>query len=184
MPYRNGTYIAFHADGTNVPGRSDIKYYNLMKAWTAKGDDDFTMINSHDKACAVRDTSKRETLRTSLLQRLRNSKNMVLIVGDTTRFARDWVPLEIKQAVDKYELPIIAAYTGYECITAPAELRGLWPEALESRIYDETARVIHIPFKKEPLKAAIDQFDLSNPPTGALNYYIRDAYVRWGLIER
>jgi len=46
MAYRNGTYVAFHANGTAVPVDSDIKYYNLMKAWTEKGDDDFTMINS------------------------------------------------------------------------------------------------------------------------------------------
>jgi hypothetical protein len=155
-----------------------------MKAWTAKGDDDFTMINSHDKACAVRDTSKRQTLRASLLQRLRNSKNMVLIVGETTRFAKDWVLFEIEQAVDSYGLPIIAAYTGYECITAPAELRDLWPKALTSRIEDESARVIHIPFKKQPLSIAVDQFDLRNPPNGALNYYFREEYVRWGLIDR
>ena len=41
MAYRNGTYIAFHANGTNIPVESDIKYYNLIKAWTAKKDDDF-----------------------------------------------------------------------------------------------------------------------------------------------
>ena len=87
MAYRNGTYIAFHADGTNKPGQSDIDYYNLMKAWSAKTDDDFTMINSHEKASAVRDTSKKNTLRASLLQRLRNSKNMVLIVAKQ----RSWI---------------------------------------------------------------------------------------------
>lgn len=31
MTYRNGTYIAFHAKGTNIPGgNSDIDYYNLI----------------------------------------------------------------------------------------------------------------------------------------------------------
>ena len=53
MAYRNGTYVAFHADGNNIPGKTDIDYYNLMKAWAGKGDDDFTMINSHDKAYTV-----------------------------------------------------------------------------------------------------------------------------------
>jgi hypothetical protein len=90
MAYRNGTYVAFHAAGTNRPGRSDIDYYNLLKAWMAKGDDDFTMVNSHDKACAVRDSSLRSTLRNSLLERLRDSRNMVLIIGDTTRLDTDW----------------------------------------------------------------------------------------------
>ena len=63
MAYRNGTYVAFHAAGTNQPGKSDIDYYNLMKAWEAKTADEFTMINSHDKAAAVRDTSLHATLR-------------------------------------------------------------------------------------------------------------------------
>ena len=116
MAYRNGTYIAFHADGTNQPGKSDIDYYNLMKAWTARTDDDFTMINSHEKTSAVRDTSKRTTLRARLLERLRNSKNMVLIVGVTTKNDTDWVPLEIAQAIDTYQIPIIAAYTDYASI--------------------------------------------------------------------
>src|SRR5580692_2905986 len=114
MAYRSGTYVAFHAAGTNLPGKSDMDYYNLMKAWTAKSDDDFTMINSHDKASSVRDASLRTTLRKSLLERLRNSKNMVLIIGETTYLDTDWVPFEIEKAVDTYGIPIIAAYTVFE----------------------------------------------------------------------
>lgn len=104
MAYRNGTYVAFHAQGTNLPGKSDMDYYNLMKAWSAKTDDDFTMINSHDKASSVRDSSKKATLRASLQERLRNSKNMVLIIGETTRLDTDWVPFEIEQAIDTYKI--------------------------------------------------------------------------------
>jgi hypothetical protein len=32
MTYRNGTYVAFHANKTKQPTESDIKYYNLLKA--------------------------------------------------------------------------------------------------------------------------------------------------------
>jgi hypothetical protein len=183
MAYRNGTYVAFHANGTDIPTDSDIKYYNLMKAWTERTDDDFSMINSHDKASSVRDSSKKATLRASLQERLRNSKNMVLIIGETTRYDTDWVPFEIEQAVDTYEIPIIAAYTGYEAILAPDRLSGLWPSALATRIKNKTAHVIHVPFKKEPLKAAIEQFSHDYLPSGPLSYYVRDAYVRWGLIK-
>lgn len=183
MAYRNGTYVAFHANGTDVPVDSDIKYYNLMKAWSSKTDDDFTMINSHDKASSVRDSSKKVTLRASLLDRLRNSKNMVLIIGKTTRLDTDWVPFEITSAVDTYSLPIIAVYTDYDAILAPAELRALWPKALADRIDNGQVRVIHIPFKKEPIQAAIDQFNHNNLPTSPLSYYTRDAYIRWGLLK-
>ena len=166
MAYRNGTYVAFHADGTNQPGRSDIDYYNLMKAWTAKTDDEFTMINSHDKASAVRDASLHATLRRSLLERLRNSKNMVLIVGETTRLDTDWVPFEIEQAVDTFKIPIIAAYTIYDKpIRNPAVWSGFWPSAFKARIENGTANVIHIPFKKEALKDAL-RFSHNDPPSG------------------
>jgi len=183
MAYRNGTYVAFHAQGTNLPGKSDMDYYNLMKAWSAKTDDDFTMINSHDKASSVRDSSRKSTLRNSLLERLRNSKNMVLIVGDTTRLDTDWVPFEIEQAVDTYEIPIIAAYPDYDSICAPASLSSLWPTALAGRINNQTAQVLHIAFKKAPLMDAIDRFTHDNLPGGSLIHYTREAYVNWGLIK-
>lgn len=180
MAYRNGTYVAFHAAGTNQPGKSDIDYYNLMKAWTAKTDDAFTMINSHEKASAVRDTSLRTTLRDSLLERLRNSKNMVLVIGETTRLDTDWVPFEIEQAVDTYEIPIIAAYTVFDRpIRNPVALSGYWPKALEVRINNGTAKIIHIPFKKEALKDAISQFSHNNPPK--FGFYSDDAYKSFGI---
>lgn len=181
MAYRNGTYVAFHANGTDVPIESDIKYYNLLKAWTEKSDDDFTMINSHDKASSVRDTSKKETLRASLQERLRNSKNMVLIIGKTTKLDTDWVPYEIEQAVDTYALPIIAVYTDYCPILEPAQYWPHWPEALADRISKKTARVIHIPFKKAPIKDAIERFSHNNLPDAALCYYTLDTYRNWEL---
>ena len=183
MAYRNGTYVAFHADGTNQPGKSDIDYYNLLKAWSARPDDHFTMINSHEKTAAVRDTSKKLTLRARLLERLRNSKNMVLVIGETTKNDTDWVPFEIEQAVDRYKIPIIAAYTDYDVILDPAKLSSLWPKALADRINNKTAAVIHIPFKKSPLRDAIGQFSYKKlPKGGSLGYYGREAYQSWGLL--
>jgi hypothetical protein len=184
MAYRNGTYVAFHANGTNIPGgNSDIDYYNLLKAWTAKTDDSFTMNNSHDKAAAVRDSSKKATLRASLLERLRNSKNMVLIIGETTLLDDDWVPFEIGQAVDNYKIPIIAAYTFCGTpIRNPASLKTHWPDALATRINNRTASVIHIPFKKAALTDAISQFSHDALPTrNGLGIYSNSAYEAFGI---
>jgi hypothetical protein len=181
MAYRNGTYVAFHAEGTDVPTDSDMKYYNLLKAWTAKEDDDFSMVNSHEKTSAVRDSSKRATLRASLVTRLRNSKHLLLIIGDTTKLDTDWVPFEIEYAIDDCDLPVIAAYTDYGCIQNPASHAHEWPEALKTRIENGTARVIHIPFKKEPIAAAIEQFDPQTKPKTGLSYYTRETYAKWGI---
>lgn len=184
MAYRSGTYIAFHADGTNIPGgNSDIDYYNLLCAWDANKHHEFKLVNSHEKASAVRDDSKRATLRASLLERLRNSRNMVLIIGNTTRLDTDWVPFEIEKAVDAYGLPIICAYTGVStAIRNPIALSGYWPLALKTRIEGKTASAIHVPFKQAPLYTAIDQFSHDNLPNGGgLGIYDGAAYRGWNI---
>ena len=153
----------------------------IADIWKVREEGDFEFVNSHEKVAAVRDSSKRATLERSLITRLRNSKNMILIVGEATRYDTDWVPFEIKYAVDECKIPIIAAYVDCERIMDPAKLRGLWPKALADRIDDGTARVIHIPFKQDPLKDAASQFDFDNPPKGTLVYYSKEAYMSWGL---
>jgi hypothetical protein len=181
MGYRNGTYIAFHAGGTTNPADSDIKFYHMLRMWHLRRDDEFQFIDSHEKTSAVRDSSSRETLRRALVTRLNNSKQMLLIVGRSTRFDTDWVPLEIRHAIDVCGLPIIAAYPDYEYIVNPSRLRHLWPRALEARIDDDTAGVIHIPFKKIPISRALARFDLYEIPECGLSYYSLETYRRWGI---
>src|SRR4051812_31948637 len=105
---RTGTYIAFHANGQTEPTESDMKYFNLLKAWKVRFDDDFSFVDSHEKTSAIRDGSKRATIQLHLTARLLASKNMILIVGKTTREDTDWVPYEIRYAIDECALPIIA----------------------------------------------------------------------------
>ena len=181
MAYRNGTYIAFHANGTSVPYESDMKYYNLLKAWNVREECEFEFVNSHDKTQAVRDSSKKETLKRVLIERLRNSKNFILIIGDTTRDDRDWVPFEIEYAVDVCRIPIVAAYPEFEAIGDPARLRPMWPKALADRIDNGLARVVHVPFKQGPLKASLAKFDVENLPPSGQTYFGPDSYHQWGL---
>lgn len=183
MTYRSGTYVAFYAQDTSDPTESDMKYYNTLRMWDANKDFDFSFVNSHEKSRAVRDSSTKATLEQVLKERLRNSKNMILIIGQTTKYDHDWVPMEIAYSIDDCQIPVIAAYPDYDSILAPDQLSSLWPKALADRISDKSARVIHIPFKKEPIKAAIKQFDHENLPSGALVYYTRETYVKWGLIK-
>lgn len=184
MAYRNGTYVAFHADGNNTPGKTDIDYYYLLRAWSENPDDDFTMVNSHEKVAAVRDSSSKETLRRSLHARLTNSKNLILIIGETTKNDKDWVPFEIEQAVDKYEIPIIAAYAVWDKpIRSPRALAAYWPAAMENRINNNTAHIIHIPFRKAAIMDAI-RFSHSNLPAGqGLSIYDDNAYRAFGISD-
>lgn len=182
MAYRNGTYIAFHAGGTSDPTASDIKYFNLLKAWHANDGVEFRFIDSHDKVSAVRDTSKAETIKRSLRARLDNSKNMLLILSERTKLDTDFVPYEIRYAVDTCGIPIIAAYPDYNVIRDPAKLAHYWPTDLLIRINLETASVIHIPFNRKVIDDAIDQFSHNSPPNGGgLGIYSDAAYRAFGL---
>ncbi|WP_333606010.1 TIR domain-containing protein [Novosphingobium sp.] len=181
MAYRNGTYIAFHAEGKTDPTASDIKYYRMLKAWHEHDDIEFKFVNSHDKVAAVRDTSTKQTIMRSLRERLDNSKNMVLIIGETTKNDTDFVPYEIAYAVDTCKIPIICVYTGYSSILNPKSHRDEWPPALAKRIDANTVRALHIPFKQKVIDTAIGQFHLNNLPEGSLTYYTKEAQKSMGV---
>jgi len=98
MPYRNKTYVAFDGD-------TDIHYYQLMKAWKQNDGFDFNFYDAHDLNYAY-DSSKEESIKAQLAERMRNSKLFILLVGEKTKNLRKFVPWEIEQAI-KRELPII-----------------------------------------------------------------------------
>ena len=76
MAYRNKTYVAFDS--------ADIRSYRLMTAWKANEHIDFNFYDAHELNTA-RDTSQPETIKRKLRERLKNAKQVVLLVGDNTR---------------------------------------------------------------------------------------------------
>lgn len=186
MAYRNGTYVAFDGQATTNPTQSDMKYYRLLQSWNANNNSGMIFSDSHKKTHQVRDTSSRKTLEERLLDRLRNSKNFLLIISDETNWDRGMLNFEIEKAVDKFQLPIIVAYTGYNSVLNPSQLSSKWPKSLTERINNRTGKCIHIPFKKEAIVSAISQFSIhstgNNILTGSLQYYSREAQHRWGYV--
>lgn len=98
MAYRNKTYIAFDAD-------SDIRYYRLMQAWKQNDNTDFEFANAHDYN-SIRPTSGEESIKRALRERMLNSKVLIVLVGEKTRYQNTYVRWEIEQAM-KMGLPII-----------------------------------------------------------------------------
>jgi hypothetical protein len=185
MANRTGTYFAFDGLGQTNPTLSDFKYYATIQSWASQKHIDFKYVDSHAKAGAVRDTSLRSTLETSIRQRLAASKNMVVILSDDTRKSGSMLSYEIEKAVDTYDIPLIIAYTGYNWILEPAALHARWPNALTTRINNQTARAIHIPFRKTAILEAIGQFTVSsNNLSMPLQFYKREVQIDWGYIER
>jgi hypothetical protein len=183
----NGTYVAFHANRSKEPNASDRQCYNLIKAWGAHGADELWLVTGEEKAAAMTNPGLRDALQARLVARLRDSKHLLLIVGRTTAEDLDWVPFEIACAVDECRIPIIASYT----VTArpiirpfaDTDIASFWPSALRVRIEDGSAGVIHIPFLREPLRAALARFNRTNFPKGrGLGWISEDAYRAWGIL--
>lgn len=184
MAYRTGTYVAFDGLGQKDPTKSDFKYYATIQAWISNKNIAFSLTNSHEKTDAVRDASKRATLNARIQERLRASKNMLVILSKDTRNTGSVLSYEIEQAIDNYKIPLIIAYPGYSAIWGVNGLTSLWPKALADRINNKDVEAIHIAFAKDCILDAITRFHVNGESlSNGKNHYDRDSYVRWGLIK-
>lgn len=146
MAKRTRTYVAFDAD-------SDIHYYRLMQAWTANDGIEFDFNNAHDLT-TIRPDSGEEAIKASLKERMKNSKNLVVLVGQNTKNLRKYVPWEIEIAL-KANLPIIVVN-----ISGDKQINNnLCPSVIKEEL------AIHIPFG-----ANIMQFALDNWPSSHQQY--------------
>lgn len=182
MSYRNGTYVAFDGNDTTDPTKSDMKYYGILQSWNLNKNIDFTFSDSHKKTYQVKDSSSIKTLKSRLLERMKDSKNMIIIISDDTNWDRGMLNYEIEEAVDYYKLPLIIAYAKYTKIRNASLLSEKWPKALKERINNGTAKCIHVPLKKEPILDAISQFSVNSKyPNTSKNVYSEKAYEDWGI---
>ena len=98
MAYRNKTYIAFDGD-------EDMHYYRLMTAWKANDGFSLNFNNAHDLNTA-RDSSQEESIKRQLRERFANSKLLIVLIGEKTRYLTKFVKWEMEVAL-KLDLPII-----------------------------------------------------------------------------
>lgn len=103
MAYRNKTFVSFASE--------DIGSYWLMTAWRGNEKIDFDFHDAHDLNTAL-DTSQPETIRRRLRERLANTKQVVMLLGDDTRAVagRSWRFLYYEvEVIRRLGLPIIFA---------------------------------------------------------------------------
>lgn len=185
MVNRTGTYVAFDGLGEDDPSKSDFRYYATLQAWSANKNIDFKLTNSHEKTSAVRETSTKATLYARIQERLRASKNMLVILTEDTRYTGSVLSYEIEQAIDVYRIPLIIVYPGYSAVLNVNSHSNVWPKALKERINNDGIQAIHIAFKKECILDAISQFYVNGKTLkGGKSYYDRDAYISWGYIDK
>jgi hypothetical protein len=146
MPYRNKTYIAFDGD-------TDMSYYRKLQMWKANENINFEFYDAHDLNTA-RDTSLTDSIKNQLRVRFDNSKLFMILVGESTKWNRKFIPWEIEQALSR-SLPIVVVY-----INGSRQKDGdMCPSLLSN------ALAIHIPFK-----ASIMQYSFDNWPSSHASY--------------
>lgn len=146
MPYRNKTYVSF--DGDN-----DIHYYRLMQAWKQNDGIAFNFYNAHDLNTA-RDSSQEESIKRQLSERMRNSADFILLVGERTRYLTKFVQWEIEQAAARNLPMIVVNLNGRRSMD-----RDRCPLAAQQTL------AVHIPFN-----ATIMQYALDHWPTDHSTY--------------
>jgi hypothetical protein len=105
MSYRNKTYVAFASE--------DIHLYRMMEAWRDNEHIEFNFFDAHDLYIS-QDTSRPETIKRNLRERMKNAKQIVLLGsgaakrkgGDGTSFLAHEVSLAIE-----FNLPVVVANT-------------------------------------------------------------------------
>lgn len=103
MSYRNKTYVAFASE--------DITCYRLMEAWRDNDKIDFSFYDAHDLYIS-RDTSKPETIKRNLRERLKNAKQIVLLGSAQAKKkgsdGKSFLAHEVAVAVE-FDLPVVVA---------------------------------------------------------------------------
>jgi hypothetical protein len=180
---RNGNYTAFYVNEPFNPcalganATKDFQYYNLLRAWKG-ADSAFPFIDSHEKTYSVRDGSDWEfTLKPRLRERLRHSKNIILMLSSITANSRA-LREEIDYGINDQGLPVIVIYPGYDTAASllrngllKQEVRNLWDKLPIFRDSMENVPTLHVPLNKEIIKKALCDHDLMVGSKSAAEIY-------------
>lgn len=99
MAYTNKTYVCFDAD-------NDMWAYAYMLGWKENDRIAFNFNNAHE-INNLRDGSSEETIKRKLRERLANTKVLIVLIGESTKYLYKYVRWEIEYAIEK-DIPIIA----------------------------------------------------------------------------
>jgi hypothetical protein len=152
-------YVAF--DGDN-----DKWAYGFMKGWKTNQRVDFDFEDAHDLNEMTSRAQNEQYVKAMLKERMKGSDALVVIVGESTKYLYKFVRWEIELALE-LDLPIIVANVNNKTVMdterCPAILRD--------------ACAIHVPFKKEAIKYALEEFPAafrrltSSDKAGGWRYY-------------
>lgn len=138
MSYKNKTYVIFDGD--------DINNYRLMQAWKSNDNIGFNFHDAHEVR-GIRSGSSEEAVKRGLRERFSTAKQVIVLVGEHTRYLYKYVRWEIEMA-QNLDLPIVVAnlngkrkHDGDNC---PPILRNYY--------------AVHVSFQPAIIQYALDNF--------------------------
>lgn len=139
MAYRNKVFVSF--DGDN-----DMHYYRLMRAWKQTDGSEFSFFDAHDINTAL-DSSTEETIKRKLSERLSNTKIIISLIGENTRYLYKFVRWELEKAIS-LGIPIIGVNLN--------GLRKMDPELTPPILKNEL--VLYVSFNKSIIQYALENW--------------------------
>lgn len=144
MSYRNKTYVAFASE--------DISKYRLMEAWRENQNIDFNFYNAHDLYIS-RDTSRPETIKRNLRERMKNAKQIVLLGSkDARRKGSDGVSFlayEVSVLME-FDLPVVVANLDGD--------RNIDKNFIPKPLLDAEHYMVSVSFQPKIIQYALDNY--------------------------
>ena len=169
MSYRNKTYVAFASE--------DIGQYWLMKAWRENAKIEFDFFDAHDLFVS-RDTSKPETIKRNLRERLKNAKQIVLLgSSDGKRKGSDgssFLAHEVEVIIE-FNLPVVVANLDGD--------RRIDKNYIPSPFLASEYYTLSVSFQPKIIKFALDNYAQTFAAGGKQgpHQYNPDVYTNLGL---
>ncbi len=169
MAYRDATYVIFDGD-------KDKWAYAYMLGWKTNDRVDFDFRDAHDLTAMTSRAQDEAYVKSQLRERMNNTKQVVVIVAESTKDLRKFVPWEIDLAIGT-NLPIVVVNLNgnrrMDAERCPAVLR--------------THCAVHIEFKMKIIMYALDNWPSSyggfshEEKAKGWRYYTEDTYKSLGL---
>lgn len=169
MSYKNKTYIAFASE--------DISIYRLMEAWRENKNIDFNFYDAHDLYVS-RDTSKPETIKRNLRERLKNAKQIVLIgSADAKRKGGDgesFLAHEIA-VIKEFNLPVVVVNKDGD--------RNIDLNFIPTPLLNANYYTISVSLQPKIIKYALDNYTkvFNTSPQKGPHYYLSETYKELGI---
>ena len=169
MSYRNKTYVAFASE--------DIHYYRLMEAWRDNDKIDFDFYDAHDLYIS-RDTSKPETIKRNLRERMKNAKQIVFLGSKQGKKkgsdGSSFLAHEVQVAIE-FNLPVVVANHDGD--------RRIDKNFIPKPFLNANYYTLSVSFQPTIIKFALDNYasDYTQSTKAGPHYYPAEIYTSLGL---